>query len=102
MNRPVPPGQSISCRTNLFAVGVPRCIVKVRFLIPITTGLGFTPGWPISRILCRAGFPRHGDDHLSGTQVALRLVQSTRGFTPEGAGTGSPRRRRVRRPFAPA
>jgi hypothetical protein len=57
MNLPVPLGHPISCRTNLFAVGVPRCIVKVRFLIPITTGLEFTPGQPVSRILCTEAPP---------------------------------------------
>lgn len=80
MNRPVPPGQPVSCRTNLFAVGVPRCIVKVRFLIPVTTGLGFTPGRSISRILCCEWSARqaiisldrtlpHGSSSLPGTYL---------------------------------
>jgi hypothetical protein len=51
MSRCVIPVQTETIPTDLFAVGVSRCIVKVRTIIQITTGLMFRPGRPISRIL---------------------------------------------------
>jgi len=51
-------GEPEPLRNGEFALGVPRCIVKVRSYPDVSEGVKLSPGRPISRILCASGARR--------------------------------------------